>query len=141
MLKRKLTHLEAHAIAHRLRQAGEVVAGVVEELVGMDAPPSRECGGRQGATLSDDAPCSAQRGVKTPNDPISMLKRDAQIIDALHIARYALVTHNSLTVRCEGTEWPINFEAEISKIDEVMTMLGVDLTQPLPAPTKGDCDD
>lgn len=37
MLTRKLTHLEAHAIAHRLRQAGEVVAGVVEELMGMEA--------------------------------------------------------------------------------------------------------
>lgn len=37
MLTRKLTHLEAHAIAHRLQQAGEVVAGVVEELMGMEA--------------------------------------------------------------------------------------------------------
>lgn len=36
MLTRKLTHLEAHAIAHRLHQAGEVVAGVVAELAGME---------------------------------------------------------------------------------------------------------
>src|SRR6185437_4755730 len=36
MLTRKLTHLEAHAIAHRLHQAEEIVAGVVAELAGME---------------------------------------------------------------------------------------------------------
>lgn len=39
MLTRKLTHLEAHAIAHRLHQAEEIVAGVVEELARMEDSP------------------------------------------------------------------------------------------------------
>lgn len=74
-------------------------------------------------------------------DFIKAAKRDAEIIGALHIARYALVTHSGLTIRCEGEEWKADFEEEISKIDAVMTMLGVDLTQPLPAPVNWRTDE
>lgn len=65
---------------------------------------------------------------------ISAMKRDAQIIDALHVARYALVIHNGAKVTCEGQSFKMDFERELEKIDAVMTMLGVDLSEPLPAP-------
>jgi hypothetical protein len=65
---------------------------------------------------------------------IDATKRDAKIIDALHIARYALVTNNGLTCQCEGDEFPMDFAAEIAAVSEVMVMLGVDLSEPLPAP-------
>lgn len=66
MLTRKLTHLEAHAIAHRLRQAGEVVAGVVEELMGMD--PSRECGEQDCPHGVDDGACKQCYGEATSGE-------------------------------------------------------------------------
>jgi hypothetical protein len=68
-------------------------------------------------------------------DALTMtLKRNAQIIDALHVARYALVIHNGRRMTCEGETFRTDFNAELAKIDEVMTMLGVDLSEPLPAP-------
>lgn len=75
-------------------------------------------------------------------DLLDSLKRDAQIIQALHIARYALVTHGGLIVSCEGSSWRrMDFSGELDEIDKVMEMLGVDLTQPLPASTKEMGDD
>lgn len=74
-------------------------------------------------------------------DLLDSLKRDAQIIQALHVARYALVTHGGLTVSCEGSSWKMDFSGELDEIDKVMEMLGVDLSQPLPAPTKEMGDD
>lgn len=67
---------------------------------------------------------------------IKSAERDAKIIDALHVARYALVINNGLTVRCEGEFFPLDFETEIQQIDTVMQMLGIDTTQPLPAPVQ-----
>lgn len=61
-------------------------------------------------------------------NPIEGLKRDAQIIEALHLARYALVIHDGLTYNCEGERLRMDFTLELKKIDQVMTMLGVDLT-------------
>lgn len=72
---------------------------------------------------------------------ISAAERDGKIIDALHVARYALVIHDGLVFECEGERHKMDFTVEIEKIDEVMTMLGVDLTEPLPAPVKGDQDE
>lgn len=65
---------------------------------------------------------------------VSSLERDAQIIEALHLARYTLVIHEGMKVLCEGQSWTLEFRDEITKLDTVMTMLGVDLTEPLPAP-------
>ena len=65
---------------------------------------------------------------------IEATERDAKIIDALHLARYALVIHHSLPFECEGERGRLDFTEEVEKIDAVMTMLGVDLTEPLPAP-------
>jgi hypothetical protein len=70
------------------------------------------------------------------NNHIDSLKRDAKIIQALHVARYALVTHSGARCLMEGDTFPMDFSAELDQIDEVMVMLGVDLTQPLPAPTR-----
>lgn len=68
-------------------------------------------------------------------DQVKALVRDAKIIEALHVARYALVTHNGLPFICEGERFKTDFGVELEKMDEVLTMLGVDLTEPLPAPT------
>lgn len=65
---------------------------------------------------------------------IEATERDAKIIEALHLARYALVIHHSLPFECEGERMKMDFSEELAKIDEVMTMLGVDFTEPLPAP-------
>lgn len=65
---------------------------------------------------------------------IEAAKRDAEIIDALHVARYALVIHSGCAMICEGHKSTMDFSPEIEKINAVMTMLGVDLTEPLPAP-------
>ncbi|WP_175958436.1 hypothetical protein [Burkholderia sp. BCC0405] len=72
---------------------------------------------------------------------INAMKRDANIIEALHVARYALVIHNGLPFTCEGETHRMDFEIELTKIDAVMTMLGIDLSEPLPAPIKGDDDE
>ena len=72
----------------------------------------------------------------TTTNPIAQIERDAKIINALHVARYALVIHDSLPYRCEGAEFRMDFTEEIAEIDAVMTMLGVDLSEPLPAPIK-----
>lgn len=71
MLKRKLTHLEAHAIAHRLHQAEEIVAGVVAELAGMEDCPHgvddgacKQCYGEavRGEQWTAEAKCKACNG-------------------------------------------------------------------------------
>lgn len=69
-------------------------------------------------------------------DFIKNATRDGKIIDALHVARYALVTHDGMTVECDGGRWKTDFSEELRQIDVVMAMLGIDLTQPLPAPTR-----
>jgi phenylalanyl-tRNA synthetase beta subunit len=60
--------------------------------------------------------------------------KTAKIIDALHKARYAMVVVDGNTARCEGSDFRLDFKSEIDLIDEVMTMLGIDMTEPLPAP-------
>ena len=65
MLTRKLTHLEAHAIAHRLHQAEEIVAGVVEELARMDADPHG---------VVDDGEITGAGGVEFENGPVKCVK-------------------------------------------------------------------
>lgn len=52
--------------------------------------------------------------------------RDAQLFHALHLARYALVTHSGNTMVCEDTKILMNFEIEITLIDDAMRLLGFD---------------
>lgn len=77
-------------------------------------------------------------------DMLSSIKRDAKIIEALHVAMYTLVVHSGATCTCEGESFPMDFSKEIKKIGDVMTMLGVDITDVLPAPidwTGGNSDE
>lgn len=97
MLTRKLTHLEAHAIAHRLHQAEEIVAGVVAELAGMEDCPHgvddgacKQCygeaaGGEKGEAkgvcqrcggtgVVDDGEITGAGGVEFENGPVKCVK-------------------------------------------------------------------
>lgn len=67
---------------------------------------------------------------------LASIKRDAKIINALHVARYALVIHDGCKFIIEGTQLKTDFSEEINSVDEVLIMLGLDPTQPLPAPVK-----
>ena len=71
-----------------------------------------------------------------PGAYIAQAERDAKVIEALHVARYALVTHDSLTVRCEGGEWEMDFSGQIAQLTEAMELMGVDMSQPLLAPMR-----
>jgi hypothetical protein len=65
---------------------------------------------------------------------LSEAEKAAKLIDVMHKARYAMVIVDGRTVRIEGTESRLDFKDEIDLIDEAMTALGIDMTQPLPAP-------
>ncbi|WP_133660516.1 hypothetical protein [Paraburkholderia sp. BL10I2N1] len=73
-----------------------------------------------------------------PGTFIEQAERDAKVVDAVHHAQYALVIHNGLMVRSEGEEWQMEFEREIDRLTEAMTLLGIDMSKPLIAPVRGD---
>lgn len=57
-----------------------------------------------------------------------------KLINVLYRARYAFVIHGGLTVRCEGSEWQMDFTKQIAEIDEALELLGFDLSKPMLAP-------
>lgn len=68
---------------------------------------------------------------------LKQAEREARFVDALLMARYALVTHNGLTIFGDdvaASRWSINFGAELRCVDAALQMAGIDTTQPLYPP-------
>lgn len=65
---------------------------------------------------------------------IACTERDAILIDALHCAVYVMTLTNGFSVTQDGVNGTLHFEHEIRKIRRALHLLGVDTTQPLPAP-------
>ena len=55
--------------------------------------------------------------------------REAKIVEALSIARFALGIHDRLLHTREGKQIEMDFRYEIRKIDEALGLLGVDTSQ------------
>ncbi|AUT70213.1 MULTISPECIES: hypothetical protein [Paraburkholderia] len=72
---------------------------------------------------------------------IQQAERQAKIVEALLLARYTLVIHDSNIIRCEGEEWTLDFRPEIEVIDAALELAGIDTTQPMIAPARRRDDD
>ncbi|MDR5769612.1 hypothetical protein [Caballeronia sp. LZ028] len=76
---------------------------------------------------------------------LEQAKREAQLVDALLVARYALVIHDGMTLLGDDeppSRWYVSFKAELTRIDAALRMAGIDTQQPLRPPTldRGDGD-
>jgi len=68
---------------------------------------------------------------------LKQARREAQLVDALLVARYALVIHDGMTLLGDGkppTRWQACFKAELMRIDAALQMAGIDTQQPLRPP-------
>ncbi|SAL78177.1 hypothetical protein [Caballeronia telluris] len=75
---------------------------------------------------------------------IEQADRQAQLVDALLLARYALVIHDGMTLL--GDDEPpsrlrINFRSELERIDAALQAAGIDTTQALAPPILDRCND
>ncbi|WP_167354164.1 hypothetical protein [Caballeronia fortuita] len=64
-------------------------------------------------------------------------KREAQLVDALLVARYALVIHDGMMLVGDDeppTRWRVSFRTELERIDAALQMAGIDTQQPLRPP-------
>jgi hypothetical protein len=71
---------------------------------------------------------------------LEQAKREAQLIDALLVARYALVIHDGMTLLGDDeppTRWRASFKAELQRIDAALQMAGIETQQPLRPPMIG----
>ncbi|SAL55298.1 hypothetical protein AWB73_06032 [Caballeronia turbans] len=71
---------------------------------------------------------------------LEQAKREAQLIDALLVARYALVIHDGMTLLGDDeppTRWRASFKAELRRIDAALEMTGIDTQRPLRPPMIG----
>ncbi|WP_241496011.1 hypothetical protein [Paraburkholderia monticola] len=53
-------------------------------------------------------------------------ERESKLVDALYKARNLISMHNGMTVRCDGEEWPLDFEQELKMLDATLKMAGID---------------
>ncbi|WP_188130915.1 hypothetical protein [Paraburkholderia panacisoli] len=44
----------------------------------------------------------------------------------MYKARNLISMHNGMTVRCDGEEWPLDFEQELKMLDATLNMAGID---------------
>jgi hypothetical protein len=54
---------------------------------------------------------------------LEQAKREAQLVDALLVARYALVIHDGMTLLGDDeppTRWQVSFKAELMRIDAAL---------------------
>lgn len=72
---------------------------------------------------------------------IENAEREADLIDALLLARYMLVIHNHKLCTAEGETWELDFRPELERIDAALQRAGIDTTQPLHAPVRRRDDD
>ncbi|MDR5822358.1 hypothetical protein [Caballeronia sp. LZ043] len=71
---------------------------------------------------------------------LEQAERKAQVVDALLVARYALVIHDGMTLLGDDeppTRWRASFKAELRRIDAALQMAGIDTQQPLRPPMIG----
>ncbi len=57
---------------------------------------------------------------------MKMVERDAQVLQALHFARYDMVVKDGLTFTCDGDQFVADFTDSIKRIDDAMRLLGFD---------------
>jgi len=62
---------------------------------------------------------------------VEQTERDAQIVNAIHCAHYALIRHHSLPVIVKGKQFRMDFAFEIEKLIEAMELLRTDASQRL----------
>ena len=75
---------------------------------------------------------------------LEQARREAQLVDALLVARYALVIHDGMTLLGDDeppTRWQACFRAELMRIDAALLMAGIDTQQPLRPPMLDQRDD
>ncbi|SAK79798.1 hypothetical protein AWB79_05099 [Caballeronia hypogeia] len=68
---------------------------------------------------------------------LEQAKREAKLVDALLVARYALVIHDGMTLLGDDeppTRWRVSFRTELERIDAALQMAGIDTQQPLCPP-------
>jgi len=68
---------------------------------------------------------------------LEQAKREGQLVDALLVARYALVIHDGMTLAGDDEpplRWPMRFDRELQCIDAALQMAGIDTTQALHPP-------
>jgi hypothetical protein len=53
-------------------------------------------------------------------------ERESKLVDALYKARHLISMHNSMTVRCDGEEWALDFGQELTVIDAALKKAGID---------------
>ncbi|KAA1006309.1 hypothetical protein FVF58_26820 [Paraburkholderia panacisoli] len=53
-------------------------------------------------------------------------ERESKLVDAWYKARNLISMHNGMTVRCDGEEWPLDFEQELKMLDATLKMAGID---------------
>jgi hypothetical protein len=67
---------------------------------------------------------------------IRQAERDAKVVDALYIARHMLATYHGLIVHSEREQWKTDFRPQIKQIDTALRLLGIDIDDPMIAPTE-----
>ncbi|KIG11172.1 hypothetical protein BurMR1_1832 [Burkholderia sp. MR1] len=68
---------------------------------------------------------------------LEQAQREAQLVDALLVARYALVIHDGMTLLGDDdppSRWAMRFDRELQCIDTALQMAGIDTTQALHPP-------
>ncbi|SAL88432.1 hypothetical protein AWB74_08560 [Caballeronia arvi] len=68
---------------------------------------------------------------------LEQAKREAQLVDALLVARYALVIHDGMTLLGDDeppTRWRVSFKSELQRVDAALRRAGIDTQQPLRPP-------
>ena len=70
---------------------------------------------------------------------ITDIERDARLVNAIHHAMYALVITNGTTAVDEfGEQYDLDFTPQIDRLRRALQLLGIDTSQPLPAPERDD---
>jgi hypothetical protein len=67
---------------------------------------------------------------------IRQAELDAKVLDALYIARHMLATYQGLIVHSEREQWVTDFRPQIKQIDTALRLLGIDIDDPMIAPTQ-----
>ena len=67
---------------------------------------------------------------------IRQAERDAKVVDTLYIARHMLEKYHGLIVHSEREQWKTDFRPQIKQIDTALRLLGIDIDDPMIAPTQ-----
>lgn len=67
---------------------------------------------------------------------VEIALRNSLVVEALNSAIFAMALTQGSTITLNGLRGKLNFEREISKLRDALCLLGVDPTDPLPAPRR-----